>query len=162
MSGSYPLPTEPEGIVAPLLKRFHSGKISAIMPPYDAEAVFITGNEGTITDHTEIAARLERDLAVCLMVKAKVDVCSLPAISPRIVLDCSIGGTGHDGKHVHLGGSASVIMRRAGDRRLRYLIDNIRPGRAKGRRIYARHGSSHRCSRSSAWRRRLKPVGENT
>jgi hypothetical protein len=41
MSGSYPLPTEPEGIVAPLLKRFHSGKISAIMPPYDAEAVFI-------------------------------------------------------------------------------------------------------------------------
>jgi hypothetical protein len=82
MSGSYPLPTEPEGIVAPLLKRFHSGKISAIMPPYDAEAVFITGNEGTITDHTEIAARLERDLAVCLMVKAKADVCSLPAISP--------------------------------------------------------------------------------
>jgi hypothetical protein len=41
MFGSYPLPTEPEGIVAPLLKRFHSGKISAIMPPYDAEAVFI-------------------------------------------------------------------------------------------------------------------------
>ncbi|EIG63716.1 hypothetical protein Bra1253DRAFT_00233 [Bradyrhizobium sp. WSM1253] len=38
MSGSYPLPTEPEGIVAPLLKRFHSGEISAIMPPYDAEA----------------------------------------------------------------------------------------------------------------------------
>jgi hypothetical protein len=41
MFGSYPLPTEPEGIVAPLLKRFQSGKISAIMPPYDAEAVFI-------------------------------------------------------------------------------------------------------------------------
>ena len=82
MSGCYPLPTEPEDIVAPLLKRFHSGKISAIMPPYDAEAVFITGNEGTITDHTEIAARLERDLAVCLMVKAKADMCSLPTISP--------------------------------------------------------------------------------
>lgn len=41
MSGSYPLPTEPEGIVAPLLKRFQPGEISAMMPPYDAEAVFI-------------------------------------------------------------------------------------------------------------------------
>jgi ketosteroid isomerase-like protein len=126
MSGSYPLPTEPEGVVAPLLKRFHSGKISAIMPPYDAEAVFIASNEGTITDHTEIAARLERDLAVCLMVKAKARHVFVAGDIAGIVLDCSIGGTGHDGKHVHLGGSASVIMRRAGDRRLRYLIDNTR------------------------------------
>ncbi|MCK1745754.1 hypothetical protein IVA80_34565 [Bradyrhizobium sp. 139] len=126
MSGSYPLPTEPEGIVAPLLKRFHSGKIGAIMPPYDAEAVFIASNEGTITDHTEIAARLERDLTVCLMVKAKARHVFVAGDIARIVLDRSIVGTGHDGKHMHLGGSESVIIRRAGNRRLRYLIDNIR------------------------------------
>ena len=31
MSKSYSLPTEPEGIVASLLERFNSGKVSAMM-----------------------------------------------------------------------------------------------------------------------------------
>lgn len=130
MSGSYPLPTEPEGIVAPLLKRFQSGKISPIMSPCDAEASFITGNEGTITDHTEIAARLERSRGLSNG-EGQGRRVFVAGDMARIVLDCSIGGTGHDGKHVHLGGSASVIMRRAGDRRLRYLIDNIRRARER-------------------------------
>lgn len=56
MSDSYPLPTEPEGIVAPLLERFHSGKVSATMALYHPEAVFIANDRRTITDHTEIAA----------------------------------------------------------------------------------------------------------
>ena len=33
----------------------------------------------------------------------------------QIVLDWSIDGTGPDGKHVHLGGSASDIVRRGED-----------------------------------------------
>jgi ketosteroid isomerase-like protein len=42
----------------------------------------------------------------------------------QIVLDWSIDGTGPDGKHVHLGGSASDILRRGADGFWRYIIDN--------------------------------------
>ena len=123
MSASYPLPSEPEGLVAPLLKRFHPGKISALM--LRAEAVFFASDEGIITDHTEIAARLERDLKVCLTVRAKARHVFVAGHIAGIVLDCSSDGTGHDGRHVHLGGSASDIVGRAGERRLRYLMGNI-------------------------------------
>ena len=82
MSDSYPLPTEPEGIVAPLPKRFHSGKVSAIRALYGPEAIFIANEGRTITDHAEIAARLERDLRLGLPRRPRRDMCSLPAISP--------------------------------------------------------------------------------
>ena len=39
MSKSYSLPTEPEGIVASLLERFNSGKVSAMMGLYAPESV---------------------------------------------------------------------------------------------------------------------------
>jgi hypothetical protein len=42
----------------------------------------------------------------------------------QIVLDWSIDGKGPDGKHVHLEGSASDIVRRGADGLWRYLIDN--------------------------------------
>ena len=42
----------------------------------------------------------------------------------QIVVDWSIDGTGPDGEHVHLGGSASDVVRRGADGRWRYLIDN--------------------------------------
>ena len=71
MSESYSLPTEPEGIVASLLERFNSGKVSAMMGLYAPEAVFIAKDGRTITDHTEIAAELERDLSLGLPLEAK-------------------------------------------------------------------------------------------
>src|SRR5215475_7643501 len=42
----------------------------------------------------------------------------------QIVVDWSIDGTGPDGKHVHLGGTACDIVRRGADGRWRYIIDN--------------------------------------
>ena len=71
MSESYSLPTEPEGIVASLLERFNSGKVSAMMGLYAPEAVLIAKDGRTITDHTEIAAELERDLSLGLPLEAK-------------------------------------------------------------------------------------------
>jgi ketosteroid isomerase-like protein len=124
MSDSYPLPTEPEGIVASLLERFHSGKVSAMMALYDPDAVFIANDGRTITDHAEIAARLERDLRLGLPLKAKARHVFVAGDIAQIVLDWSIDGTGPDGKHVHLGGSASDIVRRGADGLWRYLIDN--------------------------------------
>lgn len=124
MSESSSLPTAPEGIVAQLLERFNSGKVSAMMALYAPEAVFIAKDGRTITDHTEIAAELQRDLSLGLPLKAKARHVFVADDTAQIVLDWSIDGTGPDGKHVHLAGSASDILRRGADGRWRYLIDN--------------------------------------
>lgn len=124
MSESYSLPTEPEGIVASLVERFKSGKASAMMALYEPEAVFIANDGRTITDHTEIAARLERDLKLGLPLKAKARHVFVADDIAQIVLDWSIEGTGPDGERVHLGGSASDVVRRGADGFWRYLIDN--------------------------------------
>jgi len=124
MSESYTLPTKPEGIVATLRERFNSGKVSAMMGLYAPEAVFIAKDGRTITDHTEIAAELERDLSLGLPLEAKPRHVFVADDIAQIVLDWSIDGTGPDGKHVHLGGSASDIVRRSADGLWRYLIDN--------------------------------------
>jgi ketosteroid isomerase-like protein len=121
---SYSLPTEPEGMVATLLERFNSGKVSAMMSMYAPEAVLIAKDGTTITDHTEIAAELERDLKLGLPLEAKVRHVFVADDIAQVVLDWSIDGTAPDGKHVHLGGSASDVLRRGADGRWRYLIDN--------------------------------------
>ena len=124
MSESYSLPTEPEGIVASLLERFNSGKVSAMMTVYGPEAVLIAKDGRTVTDRTEIAAELERDLSLGLPLEAKARHVFVVGDIAQIVLDWSIDGTGPDGKHVHLEGSASDIVRRGADGLWRYVIDN--------------------------------------
>jgi len=124
VSDSYSLPTEPEGIVASLLERFNSGKVSAMMDLYAPEAVFIAKDGRTITDHAEIAAELERDFGLGLPLEAKARHVFVADDIAQIVLDWSIDGTGPDGNRVHLEGSASDIVRRGADGLWRYLIDN--------------------------------------
>src|SRR5262249_13907086 len=83
MSESYSLPTEPEGIVASLLERFNSGKVSAMMTLYDPEAVLIAKDGRT----SLIAPRsLPNSSAISASVcrwRPRRAMCSLPAISPR-------------------------------------------------------------------------------
>jgi ketosteroid isomerase-like protein len=124
MSESYSLPTEPEGIVASLLERFNSGKVSAMMTVYGPEAVLIAKDGRTVTDRTEIAAELERDLSLGLPLEAKARHVFVAGDIAQIVVDWSIDGTGPDGKHVHVEGTASDVARRGADGRWRYLIDN--------------------------------------
>ena len=124
MSDSYSLPTEPEGMVATLIERFNSGKVSAMMGIYAPEAVFVAKDGRTISDHAEIAAELERDLKLGLPLEAKARHVFVAGDTAQIVLDWSIDGTGPDGKHVHIGGSASDILRRGADGLWRYIIDN--------------------------------------
>ena len=124
MSESYSLPTEPEGMVATLVERFNSGKVGAMMGIYAPEAVFIARDGRTITDHAEIAAELERDLKLGLPLKAKARHVFVADDIAQLVVDWSIDGTGPDGKHVHVGGSAADILRRGADGLWRYIIDN--------------------------------------
>src|SRR5215467_4694954 len=65
-----------------------------------------------------------RDLSLGLPLEAKARHVFVADDIAQIVLDWSIDGTGPDGKHVHLGGSASDIVRRGADGLWRYLIDN--------------------------------------
>src|SRR6201982_2294287 len=124
MSESYSLPTEPQGMVATLVERFNSGKVSAMMGMYAPEAVFIAKDGRTVTDHAEIAAELERDLKYGLPLEAKARHVFVAGDIAEIVLDWSIDGTGPDGKPVHLEGSASDVVHRGADGFWRYVIDN--------------------------------------
>ena len=123
-SESYTLPTKPEGMVATLCERFNSGKVSAMMALYEPEAVLIAKDGRTVTGRTQIAAELERDLRLGLPLEARARHVFVAGDIAEIVLDWSIDGTDPDGKHVHLGGSASDIVRRGADGLWRYLIDN--------------------------------------
>src|SRR5262249_19064277 len=124
MSESYSLPTEPEGMVATLVERFNSGKVSAMMGIYAPEAVFIVTDARTLTTRPELAADLERDLKPGLPLKAKARHVFVADDIAQLVVDWSIDGTGPDGKHVHVGGSAADILRRGADGLWRYIIDN--------------------------------------
>ena len=124
MPESYALPAEPEGMAAALLERFNSGKVSAMMALYEPEAVLIAKDGRTVTGHTGIAAELERDLRLGLPLQANARHVFVAGDIAEIVLDWSIDGTGPDGGQVHLGGSASDVLRRGADGIWRYLIDN--------------------------------------
>ena len=124
MSESYSLPTEPEGMVATLVERFNSGKISAMMGLHAPESVFIANDGRTITDHAEIAAQFERDLRLGLPLMANVRHVFVADDIAQIVVDWSIDSTGPDGEPVHLERSASDIAHRGADGLWRYVIDN--------------------------------------
>jgi ketosteroid isomerase-like protein len=126
MSESFPLPAEPEGVIPSLVERFNSGKVSAMMALHAPESVFIANDGRTITDHAEIAARLERDLRLGLPLKAKARHVFVTGDIAEIVLDWVIDGTLPDGEHVHVEGSASDVARRGADGVWRNLIDNRR------------------------------------
>jgi len=124
MSDTFLLPTDPEGFMPSLVERFNSGKLSAMMELYAREAVFIANDGRTMTDHAEIAARLERDLTLGLPLVVHVRHIFVADDTAQIVLDWSIDGAGPDGNAVHLAGSACDNVRRGADGRWRYLIDN--------------------------------------
>ena len=120
----FPLPTEPEGVIPSLVERFNSGKVEVMMALYAPEAVFIANDGRTIRDRTEIAAQFQRDMSLGLPLKANVRHVFVGDDTAQIVVDWSIDGKGPDGEDVHLGGSASDIVRRGADRFWRYIIDN--------------------------------------
>src|SRR5215813_13995022 len=95
-----------------------------MMTLYEPEAVLIAKDGRTVTDRTEIAAELERDLSLGLPLEAKARHVFVNGDIAQIVVAWSIDGTSTDGKHVHVEGTASDVARRGADGRWRYLIDN--------------------------------------
>jgi len=124
MSESFALATEPEGVVASLIERFNSGKVSAMLAHFEPGAVFVARDGRALTDPTEIAAELERDMSLGLPLQAKARHVFVAGDIAQIVVDWSIDGTGPDGEHVHIEASASDVVRRGADGRWRYVIDN--------------------------------------
>jgi ketosteroid isomerase-like protein len=124
MSESFALATEPEGVVPSLVERFNSGKVSAMLAHFEPGAVLVTRDGRTVTDPTEIAAELQRDMSLGLPLQAKARHVFVAGDIAQIVVDWSIDGTGPDGEHVHLEASASDVVHRGADGLWRYLIDN--------------------------------------
>ena len=95
-----------------LLERFSSGEVSAMMALYEPDAVLITKEGRPVTGHAGIAAVLERDLRLGLPLEVNARHAFVGGDIAELVLDWSIDGTGPDGEHVHLGGSASDVVHR--------------------------------------------------
>ncbi|WP_426513062.1 YybH family protein [Dactylosporangium sp. McL0621] len=123
MSESHALPTGPEGVIPSLVERFNSGKVSEMMTLYEG-AVLVADDGRTVTDRAEIAAELERDLSLGLPLEAKARHVFVAGDIAEIVVDWSIDGTGPDGKHAHVEGTASDVACCGADGHWRYLIDN--------------------------------------
>lgn len=124
MPESFPLPTEPDGVIPSLIERFNSGKIGAMMALHDPESVFVENDGSTITDRAELAARLERDLQLGLQLGANVRHVFVADDIAQIVVDWWIEGKAANGEQVQLKGSACDIVRRGADGFWRYIIDN--------------------------------------
>ena len=124
MSESFPLPTKPEDVIPSLVERFNSRNLDAMMELYSPEAVFVDNDGRLITDRSEFAALFKRDMNLGVPLKANVRHVFVGDDTAQIVVDWSIDGKGPDGEDVHLGGSASDIVRRGADGRWRYIIDN--------------------------------------
>ncbi|MCH6172214.1 DUF4440 domain-containing protein [Pseudonocardia alaniniphila] len=124
MPEPYTLPTQPEDMAASLVERFNSGNVNAMMIHYEPGAVFVTRDGHPLTDPTQIAAELERDLKHGLPLTATNRHVFVAGDIAQIVLDWTIDGTSTDGTHIHLQGSASDILHRGADGHWRYIIDN--------------------------------------
>ncbi|GIF52085.1 ketosteroid isomerase-like protein [Asanoa ferruginea] len=124
MSDSSSLPTVPEDVVPALVERFNSGDVNAMLTLYEPQAVLVMRDGRTVRGHTEIAAQLAPDLQHGLPLAAKARHVFVNGDIAEIVLDWTIEGTGRDGEHVHVGGSASDVVHRGADGFWRYLIDN--------------------------------------
>ena len=124
MSESFKLPTKPEDMATALVERFNSGKLSELVALYESEAVLVKPDGHPIKGHTDIAADLEYWLSLGLPLKVNARHVFTNDDIALIILDWAIDGTGPDGGHVHLGGSASDVVRRGADGIWRYLIDN--------------------------------------
>jgi ketosteroid isomerase-like protein len=124
MSETYPIATESADIAAALVARFNSGKADVMLEMYDPEAVFISSDGRTVTDQAEIAAELEGFLNLRLPMEATARHVFVADDIAQIVLDWSLDGTGPDGTHLHIEGTACDIARRGTDGIWRYLIDN--------------------------------------
>jgi ketosteroid isomerase-like protein len=124
MSESFPLPTEPEGVIPSLIERFKSGRVSEVMALFEPKATFVDNDGGAITGHAQIGAKLERNIMLGLPVKTTVRHVFVADDIAQLVLDWSIDGTGPDGKEVHLKGTACDVVRRGSDGFWRFTIDN--------------------------------------
>jgi ketosteroid isomerase-like protein len=108
-----------------MIARFNAGKIDAMVSLFALKAVFIAADGTTVTDRAQIAAELERTLSLGLPMEAKARHMFVADNVAQVVLGGQFSsGTGPDGKHVHLPGMASDVLRCGTDGLWRVLIDN--------------------------------------
>ncbi|MFD0070893.1 YybH family protein [Streptomyces sp. NPDC127166] len=117
------LADRPEEVPAVFAERFNSGDATALAQVYEDGAVLVP-QPGTPVTGPDLHAANGR------LQKLGVPI----AVRPRhvyrngdlalLIVDWAIDGTGHDGRAVHVEGTATDVARRGSDGRWRYVIDN--------------------------------------
>jgi len=98
VSESFPLPTEPEGVVPSLIERLNSGKVSALIEMFDPKCVFVEGDGRTVTGHADIAVRLERFVKPGVPLVTKMRHVFVADDIAQLVYDWWIDGTGREAR----------------------------------------------------------------
>lgn len=119
-----PLPERAEEFPAVFRDRYNSGDIEACMELYEPDAVFMPA-PGTPVRGEGIRKAMEEFLGIGLPIDGpEPRHIHTGGDTALLIYDWYIDGTGPDGKHIHIEGTATDIVRRGPDGRYRYIIDN--------------------------------------
>jgi ketosteroid isomerase-like protein len=102
---------------------FNSGDGAAVEEVYEPGGVFVTGPGHAVTGPARLAAN-QRFLDLGLPIDVRPRHTYVAEDIALLIVDWTIDGTGPDGEHVHVEGTATDVVRRGRDGHWRYVIDN--------------------------------------
>ncbi|MEV4129848.1 DUF4440 domain-containing protein [Nocardia sp. NPDC049707] len=102
---------------------FNSGSLAAVAEVYEERAVFVP-QPGAPTTGAELASATAEFLALGLPITLQPRHTYVVDDIALLIVDWVIDGTGPDGEHVHIEGTATDVARRGADGLWRYIIDN--------------------------------------
>ncbi|AQZ68481.1 unnamed protein product [[Actinomadura] parvosata subsp. kistnae] len=117
------LAERPQDVPGVFAERFNSGDPAAVAEVYEGGAVFVPEPGRALTGADAHAANVAfMGLGVPITVRPR-HVYAAGDLA-LLIVDWEIDGTGRDGEHVHIEGTATDVARRGADGRWRYAIDN--------------------------------------
>lgn len=102
---------------------FNSGSPEALARVYAPDAVFVARPGDQVTGPGLAAANAEFQ-SLGLPVRVSPRHTYVSGDTALLIVDWMIDGTGTDGEHVHIEGTATDVARRGSDGLWRYVIDN--------------------------------------
>jgi ketosteroid isomerase-like protein len=117
------LARRPEDVPSAFVARFNTGDLALVMEVYEDGAVFVP-EPGTAVSGEELALATRRFLGLGLPISVDPRQTIVTGELALLIVDWVIDGTGPDGDHVHIEGTATDVVRRGQDGYWRYVIDN--------------------------------------
>ncbi|WP_436790539.1 YybH family protein [Yinghuangia sp. YIM S10712] len=102
---------------------FNTGRADVLAGVYEADAVFVPESGAEVRGDALHAANAEF-LSLGLPITVRLRHCYTADDLALLIVDWTIDGTGPDGGHVRIEGTATDVARRGPDGLWRYVIDN--------------------------------------